>query len=570
MIKRILDRLFGFSKDEGGSAFVLFTIIIPAILALSAIAVDVGYVYYVKTRLQTAADLGALAGASILYTKDATTVKALATQYANLNLPSNWDGKTSTSVTGSSSAKIGCAPTIQTMGLTCQSTSGGNVLQVTVTAVTPLFFASALGYKTVTLSADALVTGGGSSPPPLNVAIVIDMTASMGSALGTKCGTLSSPTRIQCAILAAKSLLSSLWSSLDQVALYAYPTVTANSLKLLTCASGAPSSISTVDYQLSTNPDYQLLDFSTDYRDSGSPPTGGLITSSDLVKALGKAASSATATDSTTCNGLNVSNLGGQGTFYTAAITQAENDLVAANNALIAAGKPARQNVMIILSDGDANVNIDGSSTYNSFYTGTDYYTKWNIEPARQGQQCQTAATATAAPKADGTWVYSVAFGADNTSGNSCFTDRPVTSVIKTTGLPAATVVSQTKPCTPCVDVPLATGVTSTIAAVNGSKQQVVTITTQTTVTSCTSTKCTTTTTPTKIQTDTYDMSKYTTTACATMKALASDASKFYSTNQTTCPSAANPNFTDLVAIFQNVAASIMKKRRIPNNTPFT
>lgn len=51
------------------------------------------------------------------------------------------------------------------------------------------------------------------------------------------------------------------------------------------------------------------------------------------------------------------------------------------------------------------------------------------------------------------------------------------------------------------------------------------------------------------------------------MRAIASDDSKFYSTDgDVNCASAANPDFTDLVDIFNNVAASIMKKRRIPSN----
>ncbi|MEI8179940.1 hypothetical protein, partial [Aestuariivirga sp.] len=60
----------------------------------------------------------------------------------------------------------------------------------------------------------------------------------------------------------------------------------------------------------------------------------------------------------------------------------------------------------------------------------------------------------------------------------------------------------------------------------------------------------------------------YNITACNTMIGIASDTSRFYSTDgNTKCASAANPNFTDLVSIFNNVAASIMKKRRIPSST---
>jgi hypothetical protein len=55
------------------------------------------------------------------------------------------------------------------------------------------------------------------------------------------------------------------------------------------------------------------------------------------------------------------------------------------------------------------------------------------------------------------------------------------------------------------------------------------------------------------------------------MQDIASDPSRFYSTDGGIstggkCPSTANPDFTDLVKIFNNVAASIMKKRRIPSS----
>ena len=123
----------------------------------------------------------------------------------------------------------------------------------------------------------------------------------------------------------------------------------------------------------------------------------------------------------------------------------------------------------------------------------------------------------------------------------------------------------------------MANTVASTVNAMSGSSQSAVIVTGGTVATTCTKSNgstsgtCTTAvTSPTSVKTETYDLSKYNTTACATMIGIASDASKFYSTdgnNNNKCASAANPNFTDLVDIFNNVAASIMKKRRIPSST---
>ena len=87
-----------------------------------------------------------------------------------------------------------------------------------------------------------------------------------------------------------------------------------------------------VSYKTAASPNYQLFGFSDSYMDTGSPPTGGLVTTSDLVLALGKSASSATATDSTTCAGLATNGLG-TGTSIADAIAQAQTDLVAANDA---------------------------------------------------------------------------------------------------------------------------------------------------------------------------------------------------------------------------------------------
>ena len=78
-----------------------------------------GYVWYVKTRLQVAADMGALAGASKLYTGNAKSVTDLSTAYVNYNLPSDWTGGGKPTATSKSEVK--CLSTIAQMGLTCSS-----------------------------------------------------------------------------------------------------------------------------------------------------------------------------------------------------------------------------------------------------------------------------------------------------------------------------------------------------------------------------------------------------------------------------------------------------------------
>ena len=254
---------------------------------------------------------------------------------------------------------------------------------------------------------------------------------------------------------------------------------------------------------------------------------------------------------------------------------------------------------MIVLSDGDANGNsrsLTGPSSPDAFRNGTDIYgltsSSWVIDVHRMMDQCQAAVqaadAAAAAPK--GTWVYSVAFAASNTAKGSCFTDRPVTTVTKTpTSSPPLTSsdkVVTTRSCTSsnrCKAIASKPNtVSSTISAYTSTssttKQVATTAWGGSVATTCTrsdgssSGSCTTTwSNLTKLQTDEYNLRTYDTTACKTMQDIASDPSKFYSTDGGIstggkCPSTANPNFTDLVKIFNNVAASIMKKRRIPSS----
>ncbi len=66
----------------------MFAITLPALVAFSALAIDMSYAYWTRTQLQHAASAAALAGASQLNgpADTAITVKAEAIAYANLNM----------------------------------------------------------------------------------------------------------------------------------------------------------------------------------------------------------------------------------------------------------------------------------------------------------------------------------------------------------------------------------------------------------------------------------------------------------------------------------------------------
>ena len=98
MIGWLCRRTARFRNDDGGTALILISMALPAIFGMAAFAIDLGYAFYIKTKLQTAADLGALAGGTLLYKADKSAVEAKALEYVNLNLPSGWNGKTAASI----------------------------------------------------------------------------------------------------------------------------------------------------------------------------------------------------------------------------------------------------------------------------------------------------------------------------------------------------------------------------------------------------------------------------------------------------------------------------------------
>ena len=94
---------------------------------------------------------------------------------------------------------------------------------------------------------------------------------------------------------------------------------------------------------------------------------------------------------------------GGKGTFYAGVID-------AAQAALVANARPNTKNVMILLSDGDANSTPSQMSGTKSSYPAT--------------QECHQAVTEAQKAAAAGTIVYSVAYGSPSTG---CSTDTSPT-----------------------------------------------------------------------------------------------------------------------------------------------
>jgi len=301
----------------------------------------------------------------------------------------------------------------------------------------PLFIGQALGFKPMTLTATATAAAKGGGLPPLNVELILDSTASMAQA-DSACPTASSQTKIGCALQGVQTLLGIFWPSVDNVGLMTFPPVCINSTSKTdsyNCPANSTGGPLT-DYNCSgTNPGIQAYGINSstwaanitvngvsqspyvivplsapgtaNYRTSMSATAplnfGGYPNGSDLVNATGYAPNKPSPA-TTTCKG--VAAPGGDGTYYAQAI-------VAAQAALTAKSKPGVQNVIVILSDGDAN-----STKVPTNYTKN---------------QCQAGITAAQAAATAGTWVYTIAYG--STTSGSCTTDTGLSGCLAMKGM---------------------------------------------------------------------------------------------------------------------------------------
>jgi len=153
------------------------------------------------------------------------------------------------------------------------------------------------------------------------------------------------------------------------------------------------------------NPLYLILPLQSDYRASATAALNSGVSGSNLVKSVGAGQGS--------CPG--VTTPGGEGTFYAGAITAAQ-DYLAANS------RSGAQNVIILLSDGNASASpsqLGGSVTKYS-----------------TSAECQQAVTAATNAKNAGTLIYSVSYGSETSGCSSGDTLTPCGTMLGIASLP--------------------------------------------------------------------------------------------------------------------------------------
>ncbi len=194
-------------RKQRGASLLLFSFLVTLVLLpLLGLAIDGAVVFWVRTKLSSAVDAAALAaGRSInVYETQAQntgTAVTVAQEWFAANYPSGWLGTT----------VVGGTPTV-----TVQPTqTATQQVNVSASAVVPLYFMRLLGKNSITISAVAQ-----SSRRNLNLVLVLDRSGSMGPA---PTGSNACPTMIA----AAQNFVSMFTDGFDTLGLVTFST-TAN------------------------------------------------------------------------------------------------------------------------------------------------------------------------------------------------------------------------------------------------------------------------------------------------------------------------------------------------------
>ena len=442
-----------FISDERGQVLPLAVFLMIGMLGMCAVVIDFGRALYTYRELQATTDAAALAGARALtyassivaVTGSGGVVQQYSAATGGLNARPGLPGVSVTSTPK-------CLTTLEAQGEACLGNLPYNALEVRQTSVIPLYFARLFGHPTMPLSTVATASSRGGSPRPSNVALIVDSTLSM-NAFDLDCGA----TQMQCALNGVQILLENLspcpasqgacatngviTNSFDRASLFTFPNVSSATASIdSNCTSPIPAPSQQNGYWTDPTignyvvfwnppntqtpvpwsgvptalpysfplagagsyipsgtgtPTYQITPFLADYKVSQNAST--LNRNSALVKAAGGANG---------CRSMLPTNEDGvYGTYYAGVLYAAQSALMAEQ-----AQFPGSENVLILLSDGDATA----PKSNGSYPVMPPPANASGNYPSYVGECGQAILAAQAATNA-GTLVFSVAYGSPPT-----------------------------------------------------------------------------------------------------------------------------------------------------------
>jgi hypothetical protein len=512
--------VYGILCGENGQALPWMVLLMVLFLGMAGLTLDVGRAYACYRELQASTDAAALAAADELSDSSATyaSVVAAGTAYSSatggINANSNLPGA-SVNVTPK------CLSTIETAGVYCASSAAGNYNSVVVTQTVsiPTYFIQALkvfGLNSATaLNMSSVATAAMRSGPSdqYNIAILIDTTPSMADRDYT-CSGYS--TKIACALAGVRTLLQDIAPCTTDTANASSTCVPFDSVSLFTFPAVKAStakydttcnSRSTPTYMSYTTPVPGAVWTATDYTSSSATYQ---ITDflSDFSSTNAAGGSLDTSSSLSIASGAgSCSGLQTGGSVR----TYFAGAIYAAQSSLVAEQKASSgtKNAMIILTDGDANnATITTSGTV------------------------QTAGSTSTSKNSDGTsttYNYTVKYPNSGSSGNNCQQAIDAANNAKAQGTTVYTVAYAASDSTSS-----GTCSTDTSGPLGSTKASL------------------------------------RLTACATVKAMATDMDHFYSDDAGSggsCSATTTKSLTSLSEIFGNIAGSMQKARLIPNGT---
>ena len=424
--------------DQRGQVLPWVAVMMVTLLGVCGLTLDVARAMVVHRQLQAATNAAALAGAQQMPDGDFSgTAKSYSSGSGNSNNSATYSA-------GNAVVTPLCVAFLKSQGLPCSGDSAANALQVQQSAQVPMLFAGLLGFKTLNISATATAAMRGSKPLPYNVAIILDTTPSMDYS-DTNCG--SGATQLSCAVGGVQQLLLNLSPTVDNVSLFTFPNITTTTTSNdYDCSTTKPTvgpytfpsttgkTLTNMNYKTGSTTvyeTYQVTGFLADYRTDNQAKS--LTTTSNLTKAVGGKSG---------CTGIQTST---ENTYYAAAIYAAQSALIAEQQA-----KPGTQNVMILLSDGNATAK-EQYPTSSFTCNGTSYaagafapgcndmvvrtqstkiatssgtYPSW-VGECSQGVDAANYAKTYPGDSSNGTRFYSIAYGSSTSSNSSyCASDR--------------------------------------------------------------------------------------------------------------------------------------------------
>ena len=430
------------TTKQRGSILLLAALSAVPITGIMAFGIDTANIGYNKAKLEGAVKIAAVYAGEQLGT-GATPAAAAQAAKTFLDAHSNLSSNTT------------AVSTAITTGTLNTGTGSGVGLEIVKTAKVKLFFGKFIGYSTATISATGTASASGGGGKPVNLMIILDTTASMAGS-DTNCGsTQGSATRIECAREGATSILNQLSAITDNVGLAIFPATSTTPGTSVT-SSCSPSIIPYMQNHIasdSTSSYSTLVKIENQSIAVGSIPpyavTGVLnYASSPLVNALTGSSSTSTGCLKTP---------GGEGTYYAQAIYAAQDQLCKISGSTATNGCAAfataldkhnqsnagttvytssgnkQQNIIAILSDGDAGADATKSQIYNTTPTNKipdiaaiNGNTTASASSTFALNQCQQGVIAANAAKTASTRVYSISFVGTANIGNivnDCSTD---------------------------------------------------------------------------------------------------------------------------------------------------